>query len=538
VAVSLSAGTAYAAPGDPYVVYTANAASDGAVILRTEPATGALVEISRNGAQGALFSHPYDLAIEADGGLVVADMGNPNQRDGAVIRVDPLTGRQSLVSAGGSFYDPAGIAVGPGGVLYVLDNLAANNGGVIAVDPRTGAQKVIATNVTPALFSAPFGIAVDHDGTLVVVNRSTTDPLPTDCLVPTGSVIRVNPATGAQTPISELDRLSRPLGLAIDSDRSIVVANECAGPNGVGLVRVNPLNGAQAEATPNGSDDVLRTPERVAFTPSGDMLVTDYRLGADGDGGIVKVDRGTQAQSVVSSDNLFNHPLGIATVVNRPPTAALAVGSPLVAAGRRVSLDASGSRDPEGLRLVYEWDLNGDGSFEVGSGTTAGAMPAFAVGGRKVVRVRVNDPHGGRAVAVGTLTVDGSVPVVTQVRAARVLGVPAGRKRARRSPLAATTIRFRLSEAATVRVVLQRARRGRRAKDGPCRPRAKRGRRCTAWSQARVIRRSLRAGDNAIALRARGLTPGRFQVVVTATDRAGNRSPRRVLPLRVVRLPR
>ena len=83
--------------------------------------------------------------------------------------------------------------------------------------------------------------------------------------------------------------------------------------------------GSQSQAASNTDQDVLRTPERVALTPAGDYLVTDYNFGPDQDGGIVKVARGNQAQSVVSTDTLFNHPLGIAVVPNRPPTAALAI---------------------------------------------------------------------------------------------------------------------------------------------------------------------------------------------------------------------
>ncbi len=79
VAVLLSVGTSHAFAADPYVVYTANQQVNGAVILRSEPATGATVEISRNGPLGTLFQRPYDLAVEADGGLVVADMGTPDQ---------------------------------------------------------------------------------------------------------------------------------------------------------------------------------------------------------------------------------------------------------------------------------------------------------------------------------------------------------------------------------------------------------------------------------------------------------------------------
>ncbi|MBA3261875.1 MAG: hypothetical protein H0T69_05300 [Thermoleophilaceae bacterium] len=542
MAVVLPVAAPDAVAVDPYVVYTANNEVDGAVILRSEPATGSTVEISRNGPLGSLFQHPYDLAVEADGSILVADMGVRNQKDGAVIRVDPFTGRQTVVSSGDNFYDPSGIAIGPGGVLYVLDNLAgADSGAVIRVDPSTGAQQLIASDFNPlGLFDLPFGIAVDSDGSLVVVNRALAGALPAECLLPTGSVIRINPADGSQVLISELSRLSRPLGLVIDSDRSILVANECGTPNGVGVVRVNPATGLQADVTSNNDEDFLRTPERVARNPAGELLVTDYSLGADGDGGIVKVSSATGAQSVVSTDNLFNHPLGISVVANRAPTASLTIKPTLVAAADRVTLDASGSRDPEGLRLVYEWDLDGDGSFEAGSGTTPTAMPRFAVDGPKTVRVRVNDPHGGRAVAEGRITVDGSRPVLTGLRAlTRVLGVPSRRGRSSAaSPPRATTLRFRLSEAAIVTVGLDRARNGRRAKGRACSPRAKRGRRCITWTRVRTIRRSGTPGENGIVLRARGLRPGRYRVVLTATDEVGNRSPQRALELRVVRLPR
>ena len=72
---------------------------------------------------------------------------------------------------------------------------------------------------------------------------------------------------------------------------------------------------------------MLQTPERVAFDPSGGLLVTDYAVGADGDGGLVRVNPATGAQSVVTTDSLFNHPLGIA-VVSQPPADGGAVGLP------------------------------------------------------------------------------------------------------------------------------------------------------------------------------------------------------------------
>jgi sugar lactone lactonase YvrE len=556
LAMLLGSGTAHAAPGDPHVVYTANSYATGAVVLRTDPASGSLVEISRNGPQGTLFERPYDLAVEADGNLVVADLGRPNQKDGAVIRVDPLTGAQRLVASGGEFYDPAGIAVAPDGRLYVVDNRAPDNdGAVVEVDPVTGAQRLVAEG---GMLDLPFGIAVDRDGTLVVTNRTAPGGL--GGCNPIGSVIRVDPASGHQERISRsgspFDSLiAYPLGVALAGDGTILVANECDAAGAV--VRIDPSRAPgsdQSELTSNGDSDVFRTPERIALDPAGDLLVTDFTLG-DSDGGIVKVDVESGGQSVLRSGELFNHPLGIAAVVNRPPVASLSLEPATVAAGRPVRLDGSGSSDPERLRLSYEWDLDGDGSFEAGSGTTATATRSFSHHGPATVRMQVTDPHGSRSVAEGVVNVDGAIPVITRLRVGtHVLGVrrpsrgrgrgrrsqaaARERKRARRLPPSATKLAFTLSEPARVTLQLERARAGRRTRGGACRARGRRGPRCLIWPLARSVARDAPAGPSSMRLRARGLRPGRYRLLLSAADAVGNPSARRSLPLRVVRLRR
>ena len=164
--------------------------------------------------------------------------------------------------------------------------------------------------------------------------------------------------------------------MALDAQNRIAFANEC-GPNG--LLRL--AGGILSPITSNNDIDVLVTPERMALDPAGNFLVSDFSVG-DGDGGIVRVDTSTGAQSLVRQGDLFNHPLGIATVVNRPPSAALNIAPRAVAAGKPVRLDGGGSSDPEGLRLVYEWDLNGDGEFEAGSGETAAVTRSWTATAR------------------------------------------------------------------------------------------------------------------------------------------------------------
>ena len=541
--VLFSPGAASAAPADPYVLYTANNYADGAVILRTDPAAGSLVEISRNGPHGTLFQAPFDLAVEADGSLVVADMGTlctPDRprcaNDGRIIRVDPITGRQSLLAGGAPLVDPAGLALAANGDLYVAHNYEADGGGaVIRIDPATGAKQMIAEG---GLLDLPFGILLDRDGSLVVSNRM----LPTRCQPGlAGRLVRVRPADGSQQLISEAGRFRYPLGVALDSAGGIVFANEC-GPDGL-LRVVSEL--IQAPLTSNNESDVLVTPERLALDPAGDFLVSDWSL-RDGDGGIVKVDGATGAQTLVREGDLFNHPMGIAAVVNRPPIAALDADPALVAAGTPVRLDASASRDPEGLRLAYEWDLDGDGVFEAGSGALAAATRTWTRDGPVTVKVRVNDPHGGRAPAARVVRVDGSIPQITDLRiGSSVLGAgprsrrrdrPAAARRAAQAPPRSTKLTFTLSEPARARVALERTRFGRRTRSGArCRPRARHGRRCVQRSPVRVLTKAGRAGANRLRVRARGLRPGRYRLLVDATDAVGHQATQRTLELRVLR---
>jgi DNA-binding beta-propeller fold protein YncE len=98
-------------------------------------------------------------------------------------------------------------------------------------------------------------------------------------------------------------------------------------------------------------------------------------------------------------------------------------------------------------------------------------------------------------------------------------GTPADRVKPRISALRASirrrvpTFRFRLSEAATVRVVVQRAKR-----------------RVTV---GRPLVRSARAGANRLAFGKRRLAAGRYRVRVIATDASGNRSAAKTVRFRV-----
>jgi hypothetical protein len=108
-----------------------------------------------------------------------------------------------------------------------------------------------------------------------------------------------------------------------------------------------------------------------------------------------------------------------------------------------------------------------------------------------------------------------------------------------------TTIRYTLSEAATVRLRFERKLAGRRVKKGKKRICAKptrknrKKRKCTRYKLAGTLTRSSKQGKNSVKFSGRigkkALKRGSYRLVVTATDAAGNKSKAKSLSFRVVK---
>ena len=497
-------GAALAAPGDPWVAYVANSvvtkqSAPAPVILRADPATGGLAEISRNGSQGDLFRHPYDIAAAADGSLLVADMGayatsTDRTPDGRIIRVDPVTGHQSVVTQGEHLVEPAGLALAPDGVIYVVENVGTSGSpGVVAVNPSTGAQSVVTQG---GQLCYPFGIAVGADGALLVTSYGDFSDGTTivNCQHDFGALVRIDPATNAQSILSrnapEWGNLFRnPLGITVEPGGRILIVNQ---NGGTALIAVDPGTGVQDAETPNTSTDRVVVPQRAALTPDGDVVMSDFTLD-DLEGGLVSVKLDTGAQSILRQDRtLFNNPLGVAVVANRAPAATLSATPGVVAGGGQVSLEASGSTDPEAQQLHYDWDLDGNGSFETPGGTDPRITRAYTGTATLTAHVRVTDPHGASATAGAPVRVDSIRPVLSAL------------------DIRGTRIVYRLSEPARVTIQLQRLARKR-------------------WRVVRTLRHDGAAGKNVVRTLARARVAKRqrrvrYRAQAFAVDAVGNRS--------------
>ena len=238
-----------------------------------------------------------------------------------------MTGRQSLVTSGNLLVDPAGLAIAPGGLIYVIENVGTlGQPGVVSVDPATGAQTLVTQG---GQLCYPFGIAVHPNGSVLVTDygdfsrrhdRHQLHP-------------RLRRAReggpgheGPVDPVAQRGAVGQPVSQPARSDGGTGRAHPAREPErrdraGGG----EPGDGVQDAETTNSGTDRLVLPQRPALTPDGDVVVSDFTLD-DMEGGLVSVDLPDGGQSILRQDRqLFNNPLGVAVVANHEPVAALAV---------------------------------------------------------------------------------------------------------------------------------------------------------------------------------------------------------------------
>jgi Ca2+-binding RTX toxin-like protein len=322
-----AAAVAQVAAGD-VVVADPNAFGGNGGLIDLNPDSGAQRTLSDEAISSQdLFRDPSGVAFDPiSGSLIVAD---PSAFDGSggLIKVDPETGQQSALSSNASsiqklFEDPVGVVRSPSGALYVTDpNAFGGSGGVIAVDPASGQESAVSNNaISPTpLFSNPHGIAFEAGGTILVADPDS----PVQGGGTEGAIIAIDPATGAQKLItgnasSQTDLFGDPLGVAVETPGTLLVANTAAAPSSTGVILVNRSSGQQYALS---TDAGFVSPSAIAMDLDGKALVAD-RDAFGGNGGVIRVDPVTGARTILSGnpnapDALFVDPSGIIVV---PPT--------------------------------------------------------------------------------------------------------------------------------------------------------------------------------------------------------------------------
>ncbi|MGP4097985.1 PQQ-dependent sugar dehydrogenase [Nonomuraea sp. KM90] len=138
---------------------------------------------------------------------------------------------------------------------------------------------------------------------------------------------------------------------------------------------------------------ITDSPMDIEFGPDGSLYVLDYGDGffrANPDAGLYRIDY---------------------TPANKTPQARITVDKTSSStAPLTVAFDATSSRDTEPGALTYEWDFDGDGTFD---GTGATVTHTYTELGQYAARLRVTDSGGRAGLTSVEITVGNTAPVVT-----------------------------------------------------------------------------------------------------------------------------
>jgi Ca2+-binding RTX toxin-like protein len=294
---------------------------------------GRVVRLSDAGAEiggySALeFIEPSGIALAPNGDLLVAD-AEAFGGGGGVIRINPSTGAKVTDYQGGNFIEPTGVAALPSGEILVVDQDAFPSGNqcddseppdevkfgcgaVIKIDPATKAQTRFDSGVA---FWNPSGIAIAPDGSILVADLDAPGPGASAGGGP-GRVFRLNSA-GARIAEYSISGSIEPSGVAVDSTGDMFVVDAVAFAGHGGVFRLN-SSGQKIREYFGGDFD---EPTGIALAWNGDILVADQDAGGafeSGPGGIIRVNRDTAAQTTYFSGSFVN-PSGVTVEPGSPP---------------------------------------------------------------------------------------------------------------------------------------------------------------------------------------------------------------------------
>ena len=279
-------------PGD-YIVSDFNGAFGGyggktppgsGRIIKVDPTTGAQTLISSGGDLDA----PWSMAIDGLGNIIVVDKPYDSSFAAQVISINPATGVQQVISSGGLLTNPMGLSLDAAGNFIVSDAAVDGTGGIIKIDPTTGAQAVLASGGS---FNGASGLAIDAVGDIYVNTTGSGSAL---------NILKIDPDNGDQTLFSSGSSAAWHSGLAI-SDTGGIFASEIYYNNGI--FKVDPTTGAQSILSNYG---YFQDPWGLDVDPAGDLVVADANW--FGTGRVVKVDSTTGAQTLISSAGLLVDP--------------------------------------------------------------------------------------------------------------------------------------------------------------------------------------------------------------------------------------
>jgi hypothetical protein len=361
-------------------------------------ARGVLAGVSAFGEYdpGDVLSRQHGVTVDGEGYVYVAE-GNPKR-----VRKFDETGNfvgqfGTQSSDDDQSYYPTDVVVDSSGNIYVTESShpfqyqVPQAGRLKKFDREGNAQWTV-----PIPFQT-FAVALDPTGRLYAVPSGTGN-----------EVTQYDPTDGAVlNKWSWGDRPGQgPIDLATDPGGNLYLGMagkvDLADPLGHALGALPVATSSYVHVATDSSGNTYALSEDGLLTKfsARHELLSASHLGAYGSGGYYM--------------GLAAGPSGLVYVLRQSdvllidpsvPSASLTVAPILALTGKPVRFDASGSSAPLSTITRYEWDLDGDGTFETDTGATPVASRSYAERGEVHVSVRVTAESGITDTAEAAFTV-------------------------------------------------------------------------------------------------------------------------------------
>jgi sugar lactone lactonase YvrE len=329
-ALAAPAAAAQLEPGDIVVVDPEVPPLGRALLFTVDPETGGRTVIADFGT-----GSPNAVAVEADGDVLVTDTDAGTDPSGGAtewgalyrLRFDASGLTRTIVTdfgeGPGTGRNPRAVTVDEDGQILVVNGNGGtgNRAVLVRVDPGTGARTVVSdfgNSAQGSLGVEPRGVAVDANGQIFVIDaQAGTSGL--------GELVRVDPKTGARTPVSNFGAGtppgSNPVAVAVESSGQVLVADEghpSTTPRGL-LFRVDPQTGTRTVLSDlNTGANTGQEPAGIAVEADGRILVVDKHAGALNRGMLFRVDPRSGDRELLSDfgagENAGGDPLAVAVV--------------------------------------------------------------------------------------------------------------------------------------------------------------------------------------------------------------------------------
>jgi streptogramin lyase len=254
-------------------------------VLRIDSLTGEQTVAFDAGSTAEVVS----MSVAIDGALLVATIdygqGDASSR---VLRVDAATGSAALVADLGAVYVRAVAGLADGSVLV------ATGRGLVQVTPAGES-----VSLSPRRY---VHVSVGSAGELLALRPGNRDPAKGE---PRPRFVRVGTGGLPDTTLSPLEPTAEALALTRSGD--VLVANGAAG-----VLRISSAIRRPEELASGGQ---LVAPAGIALGPPGEIYVADPAAGG-GHGAVIRVDLRTGAQRIVSAGGAFVRPVAVAVARN------------------------------------------------------------------------------------------------------------------------------------------------------------------------------------------------------------------------------